>query len=116
MTLRDDLEKTWTRMEKVNPRPGPRPPPPKAKGKKLCPACGLVGCPVCDPRKAAEQKMRPLAEMPFGKHKGEHIEDVPTSYLTWLVEQEWCEEKFYSLYDAALIEIEYRKMWGDQDG
>ena len=24
--------------------------------------------------------------MPFGKHKGTHIRDIPTSYLEWLVE------------------------------
>lgn len=25
-------------------------------------------------------------EMPFGKHKGEEIEDLPSSYLRWLAE------------------------------
>lgn len=25
-------------------------------------------------------------EMPFGKHKGEEIEDLPSSYLKWLAE------------------------------
>lgn len=24
--------------------------------------------------------------MPFGKHEGEHMEDIPSSYLRWLVE------------------------------
>jgi hypothetical protein len=24
--------------------------------------------------------------MPFGKHRGERIDDLPTSYLRWLVE------------------------------
>lgn len=26
-------------------------------------------------------------KMPFGKYKGEHIEDIPTNYLKWLEEQ-----------------------------
>jgi len=25
-------------------------------------------------------------EMPFGKHKGEEIEDLPSSYIKWLTE------------------------------
>lgn len=25
--------------------------------------------------------------MPFGKHKGKHLSDVPASYLLWLYEQ-----------------------------
>lgn len=63
----------------------------------------------------AEQKLRPLVEMPFGKHKGCHIENVPWSYVRWMLEQEWIEEKFSLLYDACKIEDEYRKMWGDED-
>lgn len=27
--------------------------------------------------------------MSFGKHRGEQIEDVPPSYLLWLLEQDW---------------------------
>lgn len=27
--------------------------------------------------------------MPFGKHKGELLSDVPASYLIWLSEQDW---------------------------
>jgi uncharacterized protein (DUF3820 family) len=27
--------------------------------------------------------------LPFGKFKGEHIEDVDLGYLKWLEEQEW---------------------------
>lgn len=26
-----------------------------------------------------------MAVLPFGKHKGEDIEDVPTAYLTWFL-------------------------------
>jgi uncharacterized protein (DUF3820 family) len=32
--------------------------------------------------------------IPFGKHKGEPIEDVPTDYLEWVTEQDWFLEKF----------------------
>jgi Putative quorum-sensing-regulated virulence factor len=29
----------------------------------------------------------PMIRMPFGKHRGEHISDIPTSYLAWLLEE-----------------------------
>jgi uncharacterized protein (DUF3820 family) len=80
---------------------------------KVCTECGTDGCPFCDPKKIAEQKLRPLLEMPFGKHKGQHIEEVPTSYIRWLLDQDWVAEKFGDLFDASLIEIEFRKMWGE---
>lgn len=81
--------------------------------KAICPECGVDGCPMCDPRKVAERGLRALAEMPFGKHKGEHIEDVPTSYIRWLLDQDWLADKFPDLVDACQIESEYRKMWGE---
>jgi uncharacterized protein (DUF3820 family) len=28
-------------------------------------------------------------KMPFGKHKGERLGDVPDDYLLWFVRQEW---------------------------
>jgi len=27
--------------------------------------------------------------MPFGRHKGKSIRDVPTPYILWLLQQEW---------------------------
>jgi len=30
--------------------------------------------------------------MPWGKHSGKNIDDVPRHYLTWISEQEWIEE------------------------
>ena len=36
-------------------------------------------------------------KMPFGKYKDTHIEDLPYSYLTWLLEQTWFEKKFPDL-------------------
>ncbi len=36
------------------------------------------------PTKAVERDGRP--RMPFGKHKGEPIEDVPTGYIEWALE------------------------------
>lgn len=36
--------------------------------------------------------------MPFGKHKGKMLQDVPASYLVWLMQQEWAEE-WPELYD-----------------
>jgi uncharacterized protein (DUF3820 family) len=31
--------------------------------------------------------------MPFGKHKGESLEDIPVEYLDWLIGQDWMDEK-----------------------
>lgn len=27
--------------------------------------------------------------MPFGKHKGEELQDIPVAYLDWLIGQDW---------------------------
>ena len=31
--------------------------------------------------------------MPFGKHSGESLDNIPRSYLEWLLEQEWMYKK-----------------------
>ncbi|MDD2679532.1 MAG: DUF3820 family protein [Candidatus Omnitrophica bacterium] len=49
--------------------------------------------------------------MPFGEYKGELICDVPTSYLAWLLDQNWFNKKFADLKDIAEQEMEYRKRW-----
>ncbi len=47
--------------------------------------------------------------MPFGKYKDYDIETVPNSYLEWLLEQEWVEEKYSHLIDVIEEELETRK-------
>ena len=42
--------------------------------------------------------------MPFGKHKGKTIEELPSSYLSWMVEN-FDEEH---LLDAADAELRFR--------
>jgi uncharacterized protein (DUF3820 family) len=32
-------------------------------------------------------------EMPFGKHRGERLGDIPASYLLWLHDQSFCPNK-----------------------
>lgn len=39
-------------------------------------------------------------KLPFGKHAGEHIEDVDLGYLKWLEEQGW-------LRPATRIEVQH---------
>ena len=34
-------------------------------------------------------KLEDDSPMPFGKHKGELLEDVPASYLLWLLTTDW---------------------------
>lgn len=36
--------------------------------------------------------------MPFGKHEGKRLVDVPAGYFLWLAKQEWLED-WPSLYD-----------------
>jgi len=45
-----------------------------------------------------EEPMTGDDEMPFGKHKGEKLDDVPAEYLLWLWEQEWTKTKWRSLF------------------
>lgn len=37
--------------------------------------------------------------MPFGKHKGVPLDQVPKTYLTWLFDQDGAEEKYPDLFD-----------------
>lgn len=30
--------------------------------------------------------------MPFGKHRGQRLGDVPDAYLRWFLNQSWCDE------------------------
>lgn len=36
--------------------------------------------------------------MPFGKHVGKPLKDVPASYLLWFFEQSWSEHQWPELY------------------
>lgn len=31
-------------------------------------------------------------EMPFGKHKGERLGNVPDNYWRWFLSQDWCDD------------------------
>ena len=52
-----------------------------------------------------------LFTLPFGKFKGQDIEDVPNSYLNWLLEQEWFENKYKKGYANTKKELEYRETY-----
>lgn len=47
--------------------------------------------------------------VPFGKHKGEHIGDVPSSYLSWILQQDWLEDRYPDFAEIALAEFDTRK-------
>lgn len=47
--------------------------------------------------------------MPFGKHKGELIAVLPNTYIDWLLDQEFFEEKYPKHWAMAKKEKEYRK-------
>ena len=48
-------------------------------------------------------------KMPFGKHKGTDIEDLPTDYLKWLAEN--CDDD--DICEAADAEYRYRMDHGE---
>ena len=39
--------------------------------------------------------------VPFGKHKGEKLTDLDTNYLTWIMNQDWIEEKHPEFFQEA---------------
>lgn len=54
--------------------------------------------------------------MPFGKHKGKKLGDVPADYLLWLYEQDWFLKSWGSLagyvaqnYKALEMEVRDRQ-------
>jgi uncharacterized protein (DUF3820 family) len=49
--------------------------------------------------------------MPFGKHKGELLGDVPTDYLGWLLRE--CDLEPYL---RAAVEAEHEFRWGPRHG
>ena len=50
--------------------------------------------------------------IPFGKYRGEDIEDIPSDYLKFLLGQEWFEERFEDVYNALIEEDNYRSTLG----
>ena len=55
-----------------------------------------------------------LFTMPFGKHKGEDIEDLDTSYLVWLAERPFFEKEFPAGLKAVETELAFRKKFGNE--
>jgi uncharacterized protein (DUF3820 family) len=48
-------------------------------------------------------------KIPFGKFRGKLLADIPNSYLTWLLEQEFFELRFKDIWKMTKLEKEYRK-------
>lgn len=55
-----------------------------------------------------------LWTFPFGKHKGQDIEDIETSYLEWISGEDWFKQKFKKGCEAIKKELDYREKWGDE--
>ena len=47
-------------------------------------------------------------EMPFGKHKGEELEDIPLDYLEWLVDNVELRDELDQAVNEAIKEHYYR--------
>ncbi len=52
--------------------------------------------------------------IPFGKHNGKSIKDLPTKYLDWIIGQDWFCEKFKDLKDEVIKELKSRPEWDNQ--
>lgn len=50
--------------------------------------------------------MNDKSKIPFGKHKGERLIDVPASYLLWLETQDFVAEKFPDLYEYIMDNLD----------
>ena len=44
------------------------------------------------PRKGRQVRLTDDDSMPFGKHKGERLGDVPSTYFQWFLKQPWCDD------------------------
>ena len=47
---------------------------------------------MADFRKSNVTKLDDDSPMPFGKHKGQRLGDVPDSYFKWFLNQAWCDD------------------------
>lgn len=57
-----------------------------------------------------------LGTLKFGAHKGKDIEDVPTSYLTYLVGEQWFLQKNPTLAENIRKELKFRKQFTPERG
>ena len=59
-------------------------------------------------------RVRAKARMPFGKHKGELIMELPDDYLNWL--QKWLSEDEYDGWFVDAVEDEWKDRHRPVDG
>ena len=52
------------------------------------------------------------SKLPFGKFKGQSLAEIPSSYLSWLLEQDWFEDEYVSLFDDVQEENRWREETG----
>jgi uncharacterized protein (DUF3820 family) len=49
--------------------------------------------------------------IPFGVYKGRDIENVPSGYFRWLLDQDWFNDKNPGLSNQIVKEMEWRDKW-----
>jgi len=52
-----------------------------------------------------------MSILPFGNHKGQDIESIPSDYLKWLLESDWFDKKYPELVEEVEDELKYRDDW-----
>ena len=65
-------------------------------------------------RQRERARVRAKARMPFGKHKGELIMELPDDYLNWL--QKWLSEDEYDGWFVDAVEDEWKDRRRTVDG
>jgi len=53
-----------------------------------------------------------MGQIPFGKHRGKDIEDVPTDYLKWFIGEKNIRENNFVLCEQIKKELKYRENFG----
>lgn len=52
--------------------------------------------------------LKPGKTIPFGKFINKAIDEVGSGYLSWIIAQNWMEEKFPDLLEAVEAELDWR--------
>jgi len=73
----------------------------------------LVGTPKTEkkekkkskPPSRPSQRLNDNDRMPWGKHEGENLGDVPRDYWRWFLSQDWC-DKWPDLVEYASLSVE----------